>query len=224
MARNYYLILGIPIDAAPEAIRSAFRKKAKRYHPDHVGAKGAREFHAACEAYEVLSDPVRRARYDHELEHRASAAREAEAVRRTEPEPLVAEAMPVTGEPDAVRPSFEALFERLLGNFATTGRPKAEHEEPLHFELILSPEEAARGVVVPFRVPVLAVCPSCGGSGRTPSRSCDDCEGEGRIVDQRRIEARIPPGIRDGAIVEVSMRRLGVHNLWLELHVRIAAH
>jgi DnaJ-class molecular chaperone len=224
MAKDYYWILGVPIDAAPGLIRSAFREKAKLFHPDHVGTRRAREFQDAREAYEVLSDPVRRARYDNDLQREAASRARRVPPRSVEPEPLIGDPMPITGEPEAVRPSFEALFDRLLSNFAEGSRPKAEQAEPLDFELILSPREAGRGVVIPFQVPVLTACPVCEGSARAGAHLCEDCDGEGGIVDQRALDVRVPRGIRDGTVVEVSLDGLGVRNLWLRVHVRIAPH
>jgi DnaJ-class molecular chaperone len=68
MARNYYVVLGVPQDARPDAIRSAFRQLALRYHPDRGAQSDARRFQDAAEAYGVLSDPGRRARYDRQIE------------------------------------------------------------------------------------------------------------------------------------------------------------
>lgn len=223
MAKDYYLILGVPLDAPPDAIRSAFRRLALRYHPDRRGEASVRVFQDISEAYDVLSDPVRRARYDREarrLERHVPVA----PARARHPEPLMSEPIAVTGRPEFVRPSFDSLFERLSRNFAGFGVPKSEHEEPLNFELILSPEEAERGVLVPFEVPVLSICFQCGGTGRDWVFSCADCGGEGRLVDRELIRVRVPPGVRDGAVIEVSLEELGVHNLWLRVHVRVKRH
>lgn len=224
MAKNYYLILGVPVDAAPDAIRSAFRRQARIHHPDHGGSTGARAFREASEAYEVLSDPVRRARYDRELRRDVPRESVTSVGRESEPEPLISDPIPVTGRPESVRPSFEALFERLTRNFTRLGRPKAEQAEPLNFELILSPEETARGILIPFQVPVLTPCPRCRGSGRDALFSCGACAGDGRIVDQRVLEVRIPARVRDGTIIEVAMDRVGIENLWLRVHVRVERH
>jgi DnaJ-class molecular chaperone len=221
MAKNYYLILGVPVDAAPAAIRSAYRERAKRFHPDHGDSVDVQAFRDASEAYEVLSDPTRRARYDRELRRSFRRGAETAVGRKSDPEHLVSVAMPITGEPESVRPSFEALFERLTENFTGLGRTKVEQAEPLNFELILSREEAARGVVVPFQVPVLTPCPGCGGRGRDWLFDCEHCDGEGRLVDRRALNVRVPAGVRDGAVIEVSMDRLGIRNLWLRVHVRV---
>ena len=65
-SKDYYVILGISRTEAPAAIRSAYRDLAHRYHPDLVGPEGTAHFQEINEAYEVLSDPSRRAAYDRE--------------------------------------------------------------------------------------------------------------------------------------------------------------
>ena len=64
--KDYYAVLGVGKTATPEEIRSAFRKKAREHHPDVAKdkAKGAEMFKEVNEAYEVLSDPAKRAKYD----------------------------------------------------------------------------------------------------------------------------------------------------------------
>ena len=63
---NHYAILGLGMQASAEAVKSAYRQKARRVHPD-AGHKEARDFHAVQTAYQVLLDPKRRAAYDREL-------------------------------------------------------------------------------------------------------------------------------------------------------------
>lgn len=222
MAKNYYLILGVPLDAAPEEIRSAYRRLALRFHPDRRKESGPGAFQDISEAYAVLSDPVQRARYDRAI-RRAGQPRAVVPVPASvhEPEPLISDPLPIAGRPEVMRPSFEAFFDRLSRNFAGAAAPKAEREEPLNFELILSPEEARHGILVPFRVPVFSTCYQCGGLGRNWLFPCVDCGGEGRILKREALDVRVPAGVRDGTVFEFSLERLGIHNLWLRVHVRI---
>jgi DnaJ-class molecular chaperone len=224
MAKDYYLILGVPLDAAPGQIRSAFRKLAMKYHPDRHTGGNARAFRDVAEAYGVLSDPARRARYDRLVCRPAVASSRSVPSYRHDIEPLVSDRIPVTGEPELAQPSFESLFDRLSLNFVDVAAPKSDHAEPLNFELILSDEEAERGVLVPFEVPVFRACYTCAGLGRNGMDSCGDCDGEGRLVDTEIAEVRVPGGVRDGAVIEISLERLGVHNLWLCVHVRVENH
>lgn len=222
MAKDYYLVLGVPLDAAPDAIRSAFRRLALRYHPDRGDRADPGAFQEVSEAYEVLSDPRRRRRYDRELEQRRTRTRVPPAVKRVrDPEPLISEPVSLAGQPETIRPSFDALLERLTRNVTGFEIPKAEREEPLDFELILAPDEAARGVVIPFEVPVLLVCPSCRGTGHDGLFLCVACDGEGRLIDRRVIDVTIPARARDGMVIEVSLEQLRIKNLWLRVHVRV---
>src|SRR3954471_23291973 len=88
---NYYIILGVPTTADAEAIRTAFRTLARRYHPDAGSGSSAPRFREVVEAYETLSDPIRRRRYDETLDtvrvhvrHRTQSS-----PRRSYPEPLI---------------------------------------------------------------------------------------------------------------------------------------
>jgi DnaJ-class molecular chaperone len=86
--KDYYLILGVSRDESPEGIRAAFRQLAKRYHPDRAGAESTAEFQQIVEAYEVLSDPARRAQHNRHLaaEEAGERARAGEALSRSERE------------------------------------------------------------------------------------------------------------------------------------------
>jgi molecular chaperone DnaJ len=225
MAKDYYLILGVPLDAAPDEIRSAFRKMALRHHPDRQRESSPRRFQDISEAYGVLSDPFQRARYDHELRRLQERRAAAHATSRMhDPEPLISEPMPLEGMPEAVSPSLEALFDHLRRNFSNLETPEAERAEPLNFELILSPEEARQGVLVPFQVPLFLTCIRCGGMGREWLFPCEECGGEGRIIKRDAVHVRVPAGVRDGSVIELSLARLGIHNLWLRVHVRVGMH
>ena len=110
---NYYVILGIPVDADHESIRHAFRVLARRFHPDAGAGSSAEEFHRIFEAYETLRDPARRAVYDESLRLRPRSAR------RFNVEPLRPE--PTRNEPfrpdfSLRRDIFEELFDDLFND------------------------------------------------------------------------------------------------------------
>ena len=79
-------------------------------------------------------------------------------------------------------------------------------------------------MLVPFEVPVFAICFQCGGTGRDWLFPCEECDGEGRRVDCAALNVRVPPGVRDGSVFEFSLERLGIRNLWLRVHVRVERH
>jgi len=124
--KDYYLILGVSRSESPSGIRARYRDLVRRLHPDVAGAQSTGAFQDIAEAYEVLADPTARRRYNAELDQReARQTGENIAPRaswRRGPISLL-------GEPEAVRPSFEALVKRLFGNFTEFDVPKAERAE-----------------------------------------------------------------------------------------------
>ncbi len=221
MFKDYYLVLGVPRTADPDRIRSAYRELAKRYHPDRIGPGGASTFNEIKEAYDILTDPLQRARLDRQLDEAQALTGPPDSFEDLEPEPLISEPMTIGDGPGSVGPSFEAFIERLARNFTGLGVPKAEREEAFNFELIMSPEEAARGAVIPFAIPVFQICPWCSGTGSDWGFPCSHCEAEGLLSGRGAIRVRIPAGVRPGTVIELPLSRLGVENFYLRVHIRI---
>lgn len=221
---DFYAVLGVPVSASQRSIRDAYLALVRRLHPDRVGHGGTARFQAITEAYDTLSDPAKRRQYDHR--HAQTAVRPPARSARyrsrhdVRPEPLVAEPVPLVGEPDAVRPSLEGLFERIVRNFTSVGRPKAERLETVHLGIILTRCEAAAGVVVPVAVPVVRHCRYCSGLGGT-MLPCPACAGRGRVIGDETVRISLPPTIRDGAVIDVALDAVGVTNLCLRLHVAV---
>lgn len=111
---NYYVILGIPVDADHESIRHAFRVLARRFHPDAGAGSSAEEFHGIFEAYETLRDPARRAIFDMSLRLRKRSAPGLN-VEPLRPEPTRAE--PFRPDFSLGRDIFEELFDELFNEF-----------------------------------------------------------------------------------------------------------
>jgi molecular chaperone DnaJ/curved DNA-binding protein len=121
-----------------------------------------------------------------------------------------------------VRPSFDALYDRFLQNFTGRGMSKAVRLESLTVEVRLSPYEALQGVMVPIGLPLFVHCAVCGGSGRDWSAPCLACQGQGMVETAHMVHVRVPPRVREGTVVEVPLHGLGIHNLFLRLHIRVA--
>jgi len=225
--KNYYLILGVPRTESYRGIRAAYRDLAKKLHPDRAGQHGKEAFQEVVEAYETLSDPARRRQYNLSLDFHERADPTAQTASDAdvagEGELLAPEPIRVVSDPDSVRPSLEAMHMRFRRNFPGVHVPKSERAEGLNIEVVLTPEEAMRGGIVPLAIPVWERCPECRGSGRDWGFPCFACGGEGVIESERTVKVRIPRMVRPRTILEYPLTGLGIHNFFLRFHVRVGA-
>jgi molecular chaperone DnaJ len=220
--RDYYEVLGVGRDASADEIKAAYRKAALRHHPDKNPGDAASEerFKAAAEAYSVLSDPDKRARFD-----------------RFGPEGVRG-----AGGGPGFDPTQFVDFADILGDFFGFGgessRAVRRNGEDLKADVTIPFEDAAFGaeISVPlqrfeaceacrgrggkggasattcptcrgqgrvqFRQGFFAVarpCPECSGSGEKVKDACPECRGEGRVRKSRTLTIGIPAGVDDGA-------------------------
>ena len=229
MARDYYKTLGVPRDATTEDIKKAFRRIARETHPDaNPGDAVAEErFRQAAEAYEVLSDPSRRARYDRgdtiDLGEIFGGMGGIDDLLRSVfgEGGLFGGAAPqrsrrgrdllVTTEITLEQASFgsEATveFEALQGCPACGG----DGAEP-GSELETCPECAGAGHVRVAQRSLfgtmmsVTTCPRCGGEGRIITDPCVRCSGEGAVADEVKVSVEIPPGVTTGTRLRLSGR------------------
>jgi molecular chaperone DnaJ len=227
--RDYYEILGVSREASPDELKKAYRKLALKFHPDkNPGDKVAEEsFKEAAEAYAVLSDPEKRARYDR-------YGREG-----------------LGGQPgfQGFDQEIFADFGDILGNIFGFGNifgggrrgPRAGSD--LRYDLEIELEQAATGVEVPITIPrldrcgtcrgtgasgkdgittcptcrgrgqvafqqgfftIARTCGTCGGSGKKIVKPCATCRGEGRIRTEKTLTVRIPAGVEDGMRLRIA--------------------
>jgi DnaJ-class molecular chaperone len=221
--KNYYLVLGIPRTASPAGIHAAYHAMARRMHPDVVGASGKAAFQEINEAYEALSDPSRRRAHDDEISPPQGERVGIPVRRQPRVEPIAPEPISVFSQPEETRPSFEALRERWLRNFTGRDVPKAEHAESLTLDVVLSPQEAIQGCVVPVGVPVFHTCLECSGSGHVWPFPCLECAGSGLVEQMRTMQVRIPPVISTGRVFEFPLDLFHIRNLYLRIHVSVSS-
>ena len=220
-SKDYYLVLGISREESPHGVRKAFRDLARRHHPDHAGPGGAPVFRDVVEAYRVLSDPQRRRQYDAEVGSRIAV--------RTSRHPNVRGEQPVFdtreifADPSSIRPAADDLFERILRNFVRRGAAKSERSEPLLCDVVLSSGEARHGGILPLRIPIRAICSACHGVGHVLGFACRRCDATGHAPSEVTIPLEVPPGVHAGTLLELSLDRWGISNLWLRARISVSA-
>ena len=234
--RDYYEVLGVNKGASDDEIKKAYRQSAKKYHPDlHPGDKEAEEkFKEVNEAYEVLSDKEKRARYD-QFGHAG-----------VDPNFGAGGA----GSPFGQDIDLGDIFSSFFGGFG--GRRSANPNAPrrgsdIETQLYISFEEAAKGCRKTVQYQAISTCKDCNGTGaqkgtspktcsacggrgqvtinqRTPfgvvqtSRPCDACKGRGKIVEtpcrtcngrgqvrrKRTVDVNVPAGINEEQVLSVA--------------------
>lgn len=227
MAKSYYAILEVTSMATPGEIRSAYRRLAKEYHPDHYTG-GSKPFRQVQEAYAVLGNPDRRKAYEKTLsEVRVKRTPRYRTPQHRQPEPLIPEPGPVgMGEISPVRsfetfsPSFDEIFDWLWDNFSSIDHPKSGKVHSLTLEVSLTRQQAMRGGNAKVMVPARSVCPTCQGHGNIGYYECHKCAGEGAISGEVPISIAFPPGMTKDHSVIIPLERFGIHNLHLTVLLR----
>ena len=231
--RDYYEVLGLARGASEQDIKSAFRRLAKKYHPDanQGDPDSERQFKEVNEAYEILKDPQKRAAY----EQFGHAAFESGG-----PGP--------GGFGPEFASSMEDIFENFFGDFmggrrGARGRPGHERGSDLRYNMEISLQEAFHGKTAEIVVPTSVGCESCSGTGAKPGTTpsscstcggygkvrasqgfftiertcpacqgrgeviddpCEDCNGLGRVARERTLSVNIPAGVEDGTRIRLA--------------------
>ncbi|MEX2649108.1 MAG: molecular chaperone DnaJ [Alphaproteobacteria bacterium] len=225
--RDYYETLGVARGAEADAIKSAYRKLAMKFHPDRNQGDGESEhkFKEINEAYEILKDQQKRAAYD-QYGHAAFDGQGGRAAGFD------------------FSSSFADVFDDLFGEFTGRARGRGQRRgADLRYNLEVSLEDAFKGKQAKIRVPTAVACESCGGSGsadgaaasacptcgghgkiraqqgfftiertcatcggsgRVIRNPCRSCQGAGRVQRDKTLQVQIPAGVEDGTRIRLS--------------------
>lgn len=222
--RDYYEILGVSKDVSEKDLKKAYRSAAMKFHPDRNPDDKAAEdkFKEANEAYEILSDPQKRAAYD-QYGHAGVDGQSG------------------MGGGGAGFGSFSDIFGDVFGDIfgggGGRGRGGPMRGSDLRYTLDLSLEDAVKGATVKIRVPTLVACepchgsgakagvkpqscttcggigqvrmqqgffsvqqtcPSCRGKGSIITDPCRECHGQGRVEETKTLSVKVPAGVDTG--------------------------
>jgi molecular chaperone DnaJ len=228
---DYYDVLGVPREATDQELKSAYRKQALKYHPDRNPGDHTAEdkFKQASEAYQVLSDPDKRAVFDR-YGHAGLGAQDFQG-------------NPFAGGVD-IGDIFGDLFGEMFSMGGASQRTSRQNRgDDLRFDLAIDFEDAVFGIQKEVRIRRLETCAACQGrgsaSGRGPtlcsqcqgrgqiryqqgffsvartcgacngagsviSDPCPACRGEGRAATEIKLNVKVPPGVEDGTRIRYS--------------------
>jgi molecular chaperone DnaJ len=225
--KDYYEVLGLNRDASDEDIKKAYRKLAMKWHPDRNpdNPKAEEHFKEAKEAYEILSDPSKRAMYD-QYGHAG-----------VDPSAAAGAGAGFGGFADA----FGDIFGDIFGGGRS--RSGVYRGADLRYNLEISLEDAARGTETRIRIPAMEecetchgtgakpgtrptacttcgghgqvrmqqgffsiqqTCPKCHGSGKVVTSPCGTCSGAGRVKKHKTLSVKIPAGVDEGDRIRLS--------------------
>ncbi len=226
--RDFYEVLGVAKNASESELKKAYRRLAMKHHPDRNpgNQEAEQQFKEAKEAYEILTDPQKRAAYD-QFGHAG-----------------VDPAAGAGAGGFGAGGSFSDIFGDVFGDiFGGRGGAQAYRGSDLRYNLDLSLEEAVFGTSVKIRVPTLVQCSTCNGNGAKPGTSpqtcptcgghgqvrmqqglfsiqqtcprcrgrgsviaepCGTCRGAGKVEETKTLSVKVPPGVDTGDRIRLS--------------------
>ncbi len=204
MAKNLYEVLGVSKDASVKEIRGAYRKLARKFHPDVAPNDKAAEsrFKEVGAAFEVLSNVDKRKKYDKYGDRWEHADQIEEAQQRQSAGSWGRNGGAAAGEGAG---DFGSIFENLFRGGRGGGRQAGPRRgQYIETPIDLTLEEAYRGTNRQVRLQGSELCRTCGGSGEVAGATCHVCQGSGETVRDRRIEVKVPAGVKTGSRVRVA--------------------
>ncbi len=203
---DFYEILGVKRGASDKEVRSAYRKLARKHHPDvNPGDKAAEaKFKEITNAYEVLSDVEKRRKYDKYGDRWEFADQIEEAQRQRGGTRFAGNGGGSqqfdVGDLGDLGGVFSQFFGRGGGGVRTMSRRGADIQQPVEITL----EEAYHGTSRTIEMLAQEPCATCGGSGEIAGATCHTCGGHGQVQRPRRIEVKIPAGVGSGSKVRIA--------------------
>src|SRR6266403_325803 len=232
--KDYYRILGVDRKADDKTIKSAYRKLARKHHPDvSKGAGAAEKFKEINEAYEVLSDPEKRRRYD-------SLGPDWQRYTQAPPGGPGGGFRVEYGGDLGGAGDFSDFFRTIFGDMTGRGGSRGEGVRledlfqggrsarggDVQAGIEITLDEAFQGARKTFAMDIEEPCPTCHGSGHVKRQPCPVCGGGGWQPVRRQVDVKIPAGVKSDQRVRVAGEGAGAAGARgdLYLSVTVAPH
>lgn len=215
MPKGYYIVLGVSRGSDLKKIQKAYRMLVNKYHPDTSRSdETTGRFLEAVEAFETLADFEKRRQYDEELSGQRSGitiTRLPETIRQRRTRFDLARRL------SSYQDDF---FSGILPGFFDVHKGRIRRKD-LFFEAVLSTSEAAEGGLYPITIPVEEPCPRCSGTALWEEFLCPICSGYGQVRSEREFSLSMPPNIKDGTEIAITLEDIGLRDTRLNIIVRI---
>jgi molecular chaperone DnaJ len=211
MATDYYQVLGVDRDAEPAEIKKAYRKLARKYHPDvnPGNAEAERRFKEIQEAYGVLSDADKRKQFDRfgrvdgDMGPDVGGFRRAGGPGSWSDGTVHVEFGDAAGGFGGFR-DLGDLFGDFFGGRGARQRPRPVRGADIQASVEIDFADAVRGTSVTLPVQRQVQCEQCRGDGTAAGATCPSCRGRGSVISTERLRVKIPEGIENGKKVRVA--------------------
>jgi molecular chaperone DnaJ len=202
--KDYYSVLGVSRNASEREIKQAYRKLARQYHPDvNAGDKSAEaKFKRINEAYEVLSDKEKRRKYDQFGDQWQYADQFAQARRQQTPFWDFSQAGGQSFRFEEA--DLGSLFGDLFGGGIRRRQVRPRRGKDIKYPVEVTLEEACHGTKRAIALQTEQPCSDCKGTGLIQNLPCSVCRGSGVVSGVKRLEVKIPSGVRDGSRVRIA--------------------
>ena len=213
--KDLYEILGITPDTDEVQIKVAYRKMARKYHPDvnNNTQESIEKFKEMTEAYEILLDVNRRKEYDtlRGYSRRKSQNTETSRTQAHKAYSSVSNEKPRQKKTEN-KDSFSKIFNNIMDGLFQNEHPNKEHKKKqkpengrdINFTVAIKIEEAINGTTRTVNVLHTEKCPKCEGRKFINGAKCPMCKGTGEISIHKRINVKIPAGVKKGSKIRVA--------------------
>lgn len=242
MTKDYYKILEIPETSSREEIKKAYRKLARKWHPDIAGSDDytISRFKEINEAYEVLTNMSKKADYDtarrfyNYAKHDSFSSYTQKETSKNTTNPNNSDSNNFeTGKTDDKKKGFSFKWEEFIANKYRETQFKKENKaktpqkgNDIFSDVEISVFEAINGTTKIINMLQTQVCPKCGGRKFVNGAKCSNCAGKGQVSNYKRFTVKIPAGIKNNSKIRLAEEgEKGINggkngDLYLTVHIK----